>query len=105
MDVFDKTPEWSGMERERLRGHIAGLDRAVSRRPDLACGVVRLDGDTALNVIRLGSLRRSVEVTAVDAFGAAWFAWASDGSLIGSVDDCDGVAHAIALELGHAVRP
>ncbi|TDD82626.1 hypothetical protein [Actinomadura rubrisoli] len=104
MGIFLEYPRFPRMGRERLRGYISDLDRAVSLWPDLACGIVRPEGDTALNVIRLGAPRRFVEITAVDALGRTWFAWAGDGELIGTVDDVDGVVRKIADELGSVVQ-
>ncbi|WP_207400652.1 hypothetical protein [Actinomadura roseirufa] len=91
---------------ERLRGYLTDLDRAVSARPELACGVVvRMDGKTVLNVIRLGSPRRFVEITAVEAFGEPWFAWVKGGRLIGPVHDAATVAYSISCELSPLGRP
>lgn len=104
MGITTKHSHLPQMESERLRRYISDLDQAVSKRPELVCGIVRPSGDTALNVIRIGSARRFAEITALDVFGCAWFVWVTDGGLIGSVDDAEGVAHTIALELTHAVQ-
>lgn len=99
MGITTKRHQFPQIEPERRRRYITDLDRAISGRNELACGIVRAEDDPALNVIRFGSPRRSVEVTAVDAFGRPWFAWAADGELIGTVDDVEGVAYTIDREL------
>ncbi|MBO2464201.1 hypothetical protein [Actinomadura violacea] len=52
-----------------------------------------------LNVVRIGSALNSVEITCRRVDGNDWYAWASDGELIGAVDFVEDVAAAIARVL------
>lgn len=88
------------MSRDDMRHFISGLDREVATWPGLACGIVGRRGEVVvLNVVRIGSALNSVEVTCRRVDGIDWYAWASDGELIGAVDFVEDVAAAIARVL------
>jgi hypothetical protein len=83
-----------------VRHYISMLDREVATWPGLACGIVRRPGEgVVLNVVRIGSALNSVEIACRRVDGIDWYAWASDGELIGAVDFVEDVAAAIARVL------
>jgi hypothetical protein len=88
------------MSRDDMRHFISRLDREVATWPGLACGIVGRRGEgVVLHVVRIGSALNSVEIACRTVDGVGWYAWASDGELIGTVDGVEDVAAAIARML------
>lgn len=88
------------MSRDDMRHFISRLDREVATWPGLACGIVGREGEgVVLNVVRIGSALNSVEIACRRVDGNDWYAWASDGELIGVVDAVENVAADIARVL------
>lgn len=88
------------MSWDDMRHFISRLDREVATWPGLACGIVGRRGEgVVLNVVRIGSALNSVEIACRRVDGNDWYAWASDGELIGVVDAVESVAADIARVL------